>query len=236
MSKRIFIILLSSVMLLSSCSITKNNINTTSSTVSTDEPNIEYSSDNQLSEYDKMLSTIDYDKKLPFGDAAGYTTFYELLKVHRANVYDYNKAYVIATGVGAGTQSGTIYQTSDGGETWIKTKDSFPFYGSGKSFKNGKILCMGQNHNVHTNPQVYIFDIDKETDQVNLKMPQDWFSIFNIDGNIIFDVKTSAVYQFDYIIHITITETDMYGEKINVLYNGDVILDPDTLYPKELKS
>ena len=225
-------------MLLSSCSISGNNTSSNTNTSDTKDYSETYQYE---SEYDKMLSTIDKDKRFPFiDDGISRKTFYEFFKAHRANVYDYNKAYIIGVAVAAGTRPCFIYQTSDGGKNWTQTKMNFSFYyNSCKAFENGKILAMGRYPDVYvTPPTVYIFDADRDTDQINVTNPEDWFSIFNISEDVIYDVEFSSVNHFDYIIHMKITQVDEHDhhKKVGLLYDGDVVLDSDTLYPIKLET
>ena len=187
----------------------------------------------EMKNYTSALSTIDQDNN----------DFSRQLSFGCANVYENNRAYIIKfTGAGAGGREYKKIRTEDGGKTWIDIDDEkFRIENSNiysTSFDNGRILWICNPCISYSSPFVMLFDMyeyqtqDETNGYSKPSFSKSWFKIFNIPDDITFFAETD--YKGDYIMHIKLIET-VRGEKTdNILFDGDIIINEKSLFPKEI--
>lgn len=137
------------------------------------------------------------------------------------------------------------YFTTDGGKTWIHGED-FQMSSSSRishSLDHQRILIFFYSWvAMPDQPSIYVLNFDYEHFKVQPVYLEDWYSMFGIDGVI----SMQSEYKGDYTLHMTIRRAtnpeddnrnpfDQNQQTGDILFNGDVILEPETLYPKELK-
>lgn len=137
------------------------------------------------------------------------------------------------------------YFTTDGGKTWIHGED-FQMSSSSRishSLDHQRILIFFYSWvAMPDQPGIYVLTFDYQNFKVKTEYLREWYSMFDIDGVI----SMQSEYKGDYTLHMTIRRAanpeddnrnpfDQNQQTGDILFNGDVILEPETLYPKELK-
>lgn len=146
---------------------------------------------------------------------------------------------LLLPGSGGMGQVGYIpFFTVDNGQTWQRGKEFAVLGGLGVShcLEDGSALCFATSgHTLPDHPYVrhLVFDYDNLT--ATCEYLNHWFDFFGIDKDTIIDIESE--YLDDYRIHIVIYEINDREKQLRhtrngkLLFDGDVILDPETLYP-----
>ena len=198
--------------------------------------------------YEQKLCTIDPWSRFLTERASGTAkevTFLDLLIMNRANVIANGKAFVItySDSVGMSQVTGTVYFTENGGMDW----ENVGYYSRINSapllmvaFDNGKILSFhgpDELTNLQT-PVVNILNFNLQNKHLDSEGVSGWFDIFETSSQIYIseiacvgkesDMLKDGGYKIKLQL-ISRRNTDAVDSK--VLFDGYVIIDPDTLQP-----